>query len=168
MKLWIDAEVAVRANRRFRELSGRGEVVSEGEILADLVARDTRDAPNMQIAADAIRIDTTRLGVEEAVAAAPCSGEETPPHLSVSPPKEMRLSLDSPPAQRPIPGFWLILIANVVVYAALVMADGDTDIGARTIASWGGLLPQPFMEREPCAISWRGSCISASCTSSRT
>lgn len=70
VKLWVDADVAVRANRRFRELAGRGETVVESEILADLVARDARDAPNMQIAADAVRLDTTALGVEDAVAAA--------------------------------------------------------------------------------------------------
>lgn len=69
-KLWIDADVAARAHRRFRELIGRGEDVVEADILADLVARDARDAPNMQIAPDAIRIDTTHLNVEQAVAAA--------------------------------------------------------------------------------------------------
>lgn len=69
-KLWIDADVTARAHRRFRELIGRGEDVREADILADLTARDTRDAPNMQIAPDAIRIDTTHLNVEQAVAAA--------------------------------------------------------------------------------------------------
>jgi CMP/dCMP kinase len=69
-KLWIDADVTTRAQRRFRELIGRGEDVREADILADLMARDARDAPNMQIAPDAIRIDTTHLGVEQAVAAA--------------------------------------------------------------------------------------------------
>jgi cytidylate kinase len=69
-KLWIDADVATRANRRFRELIGRGEEVLEADILADLMARDARDAPNMLIAPDATRIDTSRLDVEQAVAAA--------------------------------------------------------------------------------------------------
>lgn len=69
-KLWIDASVETRAGRRFRELSARGEAVTEAAILADLVARDTRDAPNMVIATDAVRIDTTTLGIEEAFAAA--------------------------------------------------------------------------------------------------
>ncbi len=69
-KLWIDADVKARANRRFRELIGRGEVVREADILADLMARDARDAPNMQIAPDAIRIDTTHLDVDQAVAEA--------------------------------------------------------------------------------------------------
>lgn len=70
VKLWIDADVAERARRRFLELSGRGEDVRETDILSDLAARDERDAPNMVIATDAIRIDTTRLNVEQAVAAA--------------------------------------------------------------------------------------------------
>jgi cytidylate kinase len=70
VKLWIDADVAVRANRRFTELLRRGETVREADILADLIARDARDAPNMEIAPDAIRIDTTVLGIEEAYAAA--------------------------------------------------------------------------------------------------
>ncbi len=57
----------------------------------------------------------------------------------------------SPASQPPIPGFWLLLIANVAIYAALVLADGSTDIDPRTIAVWGGLVPQPFMSEEP----WR-------------
>lgn len=61
------------------------------------------------------------------------------------------MSLDSPPAQRPIPGFWLVLIANVAIYGALVMADGDLAIGVRTIIQWGGLLAEPYMDEEP----WR-------------
>jgi cytidylate kinase len=69
-KLWIDAAVETRGARRFRELVRRGEAVIEAEIIADLVERDRRDAPNMVIADDAIRIDTTALGIEESVAAA--------------------------------------------------------------------------------------------------
>lgn len=69
-KLWIDADVAIRAGRRFRELAARGELVTEADILADLVARDARDAPNMIIAGDAVRIDTSAMGIDEAFAAA--------------------------------------------------------------------------------------------------
>lgn len=69
-KLWIDADVSVRANRRFRELVARGEAVTEADILADLIARDERDAPNMVIAEDAVHIDTSTMGIEEAYAAA--------------------------------------------------------------------------------------------------
>ena len=70
VKLWIDADVAIRAGRRFRELVSRGEPVTEAEILADLVARDARDAPNMVIAPDAIRIDTSVLDADAAYARA--------------------------------------------------------------------------------------------------
>lgn len=70
VKLWVDADVAVRAQRRAKELISRGEAVSEADILADLIARDTRDAPNMLIAPDAMRIDTTALNIEQSVAAA--------------------------------------------------------------------------------------------------
>lgn len=75
-KLWIDADVTIRAGRRFRELSARGEPVTEADILADLEARDARDAPNMVIAADAVRIDTTAMGIDEAFAAALSAVEE--------------------------------------------------------------------------------------------
>lgn len=70
VKLWVDADVKVRAHRRTLELISRGEAVQEADILADLIARDARDAPNMVIAPDALRVDTTTLGLEEAVAAA--------------------------------------------------------------------------------------------------
>jgi CMP/dCMP kinase len=63
-KLWIDAAVAIRAGRRFSELIAHGESVTEADILADLIARDARDAPNMKVAADAIRIDTSTMGIE--------------------------------------------------------------------------------------------------------
>ena len=70
VKLWVDADVAVRAHRRTLELISRGEDVQEAAILADLTARDARDAPNMMIAPDAVKIDTTHLTVEEAIATA--------------------------------------------------------------------------------------------------
>ena len=60
----------MRAGRRYRELASRGEAVTEADILADLVARDARDAPNMVVAQDATRIDTSDLGIDEAFAAA--------------------------------------------------------------------------------------------------
>lgn len=75
VKLWIDADVEVRAGRRFRELAARGEVVSAADVLADLVARDARDAPNMIIAGDAIRIDTSLMGIDEAFCAALSAAE---------------------------------------------------------------------------------------------
>jgi CMP/dCMP kinase len=70
VKFWIDADVAIRARRRFLELQARGEGVTEADILADLVARDARDAPNMVIAADALRIDTSAMDADAVLNAA--------------------------------------------------------------------------------------------------
>ena len=70
VKLWIDAALEVRAGRRFRELLARGEKVSEAAIRADLAARDARDAPNMAIAPDAFRLDTSGLDIDAAFNAA--------------------------------------------------------------------------------------------------
>lgn len=70
VKLWVDADVKERARRRTLELISRGEKVLEADIVADLQARDARDAPNMVVAEDAIRLDTTTLDAEAAVAAA--------------------------------------------------------------------------------------------------
>ncbi len=70
VKLWVTALPEVRAHRRYRELLGRGQVVVEAAILADLAARDKNDAPNMLMAVDAIRIDTSQMSIEQAFAAA--------------------------------------------------------------------------------------------------
>ncbi len=65
VKLWVDASVEERARRRFAELSGLGEAVTQESVLAQLRERDVRDrtrkdAP-MKPADDAVWIDTTRL-----------------------------------------------------------------------------------------------------------
>lgn len=70
VKFWIDADVRVRAQRRTAELRARGEAVELDQIAADLSARDTRDAPNMRIAPDALRLQTDHLAIEQVFAAA--------------------------------------------------------------------------------------------------
>jgi cytidylate kinase len=70
VKLWVDADVKERARRRTLELIARGEAVTQDDILADLMARDARDAPNMAVAEDAIRLDTTSLDAAASVASA--------------------------------------------------------------------------------------------------
>lgn len=70
LKLWITAAPPVRARRRFLELVASGQMVEETAILADLAARDARDAANMIQAPDAHRIDTTAMSSDEALAAA--------------------------------------------------------------------------------------------------
>ncbi len=73
-KLFVTATAEVRAQRRFLELQNRGEVTSFDAVLEDIRKRDARDsgrssAPLVQ-ARDAVTLDTTALGIEEAFAAA--------------------------------------------------------------------------------------------------
>ena len=69
-KIFVTATPQVRAGRRARELADRGERIDNAAVLADILARDERDrsratAPLVQ-AADAVLLDTTTLGIEEA------------------------------------------------------------------------------------------------------
>ncbi len=71
VKLWIDASVEVRAERRWKELTTKGETLSLDEMIAQLKERDDRDknradAP-MIAAADSVLIDTTHLTIDAAV-----------------------------------------------------------------------------------------------------
>ena len=74
VKLWVDAAVEERARRRFLELSGMGENVTEAGVLEQLKERDARDAARtdapMKPAEDAVWIDTTRMTPDECVAKA--------------------------------------------------------------------------------------------------
>jgi cytidylate kinase len=74
VKIFVVASPEVRANRRFKELQGRGEPVAEADVLADILKRDARDrsraAAPLVAAADAHHLDTTALDVEAAVKAA--------------------------------------------------------------------------------------------------
>tara|TARA_R110002074_G_scaffold103980_13_gene224403 strand:- start:785 stop:1411 length:627 start_codon:yes stop_codon:yes gene_type:complete len=74
VKLFVTAAAEVRARRRFEELSGKGLDVTFDEVLADVRARDARDmgradAP-LRPAIDAAQIDTTKMAIADAVAAA--------------------------------------------------------------------------------------------------
>ena len=71
VKLWVDASVEVRATRRWKELTEKGETLSLEEMIAQLKERDDRDknradAP-MVAAADSVLIDTTHLTIDAAV-----------------------------------------------------------------------------------------------------
>jgi cytidylate kinase len=74
VKLYIVASDEVRAERRWRELTGKGQRVTKAEVLADLQERDARDSARatapLRPAEDAITLDTTRMSIDEAVAAA--------------------------------------------------------------------------------------------------
>jgi cytidylate kinase len=74
VKLWVDAAVEARARRRFLELSGMGEKVTEAGVHEQLKERDARDAARtdapMKPADDAVWIDTTRMRPDECLAKA--------------------------------------------------------------------------------------------------
>lgn len=76
VKLFVTASPEVRAARRLRELLERGAAPAGGlaAVLADLRERDARDAARaaspLAPADDAVAIDTSALGPEQALAAA--------------------------------------------------------------------------------------------------
>ncbi|WP_412504640.1 (d)CMP kinase [Roseovarius sp. SYSU LYC5161] len=74
VKLFVTASDEVRATRRYRELVDNGHDVDYGEVLSDLRARDAQDsaraAAPLKPAADAVVLDTSDLGIEDAVARA--------------------------------------------------------------------------------------------------
>ena len=73
-KLFVTASDEARAGRRYRELAAGGHDVTLEGTLADVRARDARDASRsaapLKAAEDAVVIDTSDMGIEEAVAAA--------------------------------------------------------------------------------------------------
>ncbi|WP_294622573.1 (d)CMP kinase [uncultured Roseovarius sp.] len=74
VKLFVTASDDIRAERRFKELTEGGHDVTYDEVLADLRARDERDsaraAAPLKPAEDAVMLDTSRMSIDEAVAAA--------------------------------------------------------------------------------------------------
>ncbi|MFP4207760.1 MAG: (d)CMP kinase [Wenzhouxiangella sp.] len=71
IKVFLDASVAERARRRFRQLKANGENVTLDRLMSDLEARDRRDreravSPTVP-AADAVVVDSTRLDLVEVV-----------------------------------------------------------------------------------------------------
>ena len=69
IKFFVDAKPEVRATRRHMEMQARGKDVFYGEVLADLINRDSRDknrtiAP-LTAAKDAFLIDSSALSAQE-------------------------------------------------------------------------------------------------------
>jgi cytidylate kinase len=73
-KFFVTASVAARAERRWRELQGRGVDVSLDKVTEDLQARDAADvaraAAPLRPAEDAVMLDTTTLDPDQAFARA--------------------------------------------------------------------------------------------------
>ncbi|MCL6283811.1 cytidylate kinase [Ruegeria sp. 2012CJ41-6] len=73
-KLFVTASAEVRAERRYLELTGKGQIVTLDQVLADVRARDERDmnraeAP-LKPAEDAVMIDTSKLDIDAALGVA--------------------------------------------------------------------------------------------------
>jgi len=71
IKFYLDAEVGVRAQRRFEELRAKGEAVTLEEVEAGLLERDRRDSTReiapLRCAADAIVVNSSHLSVAQVV-----------------------------------------------------------------------------------------------------
>jgi len=74
VKLFVTASIEVRARRRVAELLTRGTPAHLEDVIIDLKARDSRDSSRLtaplEQASDALRLDTSDLDVDAAIAAA--------------------------------------------------------------------------------------------------
>ncbi|SEM28522.1 cytidylate kinase [Roseovarius tolerans] len=74
VKLFVTASDAERARRRHKELSDGGHTATLDEVMDDLRQRDARDsaraAAPLKPAPDALRLDTSEMTIDQAVAAA--------------------------------------------------------------------------------------------------
>ncbi len=80
VKIFLTADVRVRAERRYRELTEKGEQVKFEDVLSGMVLRDkndsTREFMPLKKADDAILIDTSDLSLDESVdAVIKCIGD---------------------------------------------------------------------------------------------
>jgi CMP/dCMP kinase len=70
-KVFLTASAGERAQRRYKQLKKKGLDVTLSSLLHDIEARDARDATRavspLKPAADAVRVDTTGMAIEEVV-----------------------------------------------------------------------------------------------------
>ena len=70
-KFFLTASATERADRRFKELTGKGLEVNYDEILEDIIKRDeydtNREVDPLRKADDALEVDTTGLNIQEVV-----------------------------------------------------------------------------------------------------
>ncbi len=71
VKVFLTASADERAERRYKQLNGKGVPVTLAGLLREILARDARDAQRavapLRPAEDAVRIDTTGLGIDHVV-----------------------------------------------------------------------------------------------------
>ena len=69
--MFLTASAEERADRRYKQLMEKGVSVTLAGLLREILARDARDAQRavapLRPAEDAVRIDTTGLGIDEVV-----------------------------------------------------------------------------------------------------
>ena len=72
LKVFLTASAEARADRRYKQLIGKGMDANIAALLQDIRARDERDSQRsvapLQLAEGASLLDTTNLGIEQAVA----------------------------------------------------------------------------------------------------
>ncbi len=70
-KIYLTASVEARAQRRFKQLRGKGFAVTIADLLREIAERDRRDINRrvspLKPAADAVHLDTTGLDVQQVV-----------------------------------------------------------------------------------------------------
>ena len=71
LKIFFTASSKTRANRRYLELTEKGEACDMDEILKDIIDRDERDMSRavspLKQAEDAVLVDSSEMGIEEVV-----------------------------------------------------------------------------------------------------
>ncbi len=71
-KVFLTADTEARAQRRYKQLKGKGLDASLADVLAEIRVRDARDSGRavapLKPAQDALTVDTTDLSIEEVVA----------------------------------------------------------------------------------------------------
>ena len=71
MKIYLTASSAVRAKRRYDELTAKGETCDIAQIQADIEERDhrdmTRDISPLKQAEDAVLVDSSEMTIDEVV-----------------------------------------------------------------------------------------------------
>jgi CMP/dCMP kinase len=71
LKLYVDAPIAIRAERRYNQLKGIEKNVNLAQVFSDLVSRDKRDSSRtiapLAVPLEAIIIDTSVMSVEQSV-----------------------------------------------------------------------------------------------------
>ena len=71
LKIYLTADSAVRAKRRYDELTAKGQPCDLNKIQADIEERDYRDMHRevspLEQAPDAVLVDTSEMGVEEVI-----------------------------------------------------------------------------------------------------